>query len=450
LSPAAASKVFTSIVHGRNLNSQYWLCDLTGRVTATTNVETRFGENVMDFIPIIHDLVFDALIFNGSLTQILNCPVLKSIYYDRWLSADSFSERATFLLLRMRILMSKDSIMFDDDDQDYAKLKRFARGDRHPDSADGFSEGYAKIAVTREDQRLCQEIIGICHSVVLDSSCPVISREFDLNAEIMKLFEVDSLNNSRDKTFQYNLVIYTNGDVEGNLDDSEVFKEPEVSSKIHFRSIPLCPADYSQVASSVHDEFLVRSRSPSEVSLCEIDFDESIPIEMMDSIVYIPAHKADPRPLGTAHLYDEIPVHGDLPEIIINTTPPVIPALTPGVAIGPSSPEITPGVVTTPSPGVVINPSPGVVINPSPKVTGPTSPVIEDPITDPDLDISFGIGGGSNEKQKKKFAFKPSKVKVTTPNYTTWIIVGIAVICLLAVLVGVLFYFGALKTENNE
>jgi hypothetical protein len=127
ISSKHASAVLKDLVNVENVNtkSKFWLCDLSGNVTATN--DSGKDDNVLDFIPQIQDLIFDLLIFNGSLSQILSNQNLHKIYESKWLKSENFENRAIFLRLRMKVLMEKDRI-FEEDDQELDKLKKYSLG----------------------------------------------------------------------------------------------------------------------------------------------------------------------------------------------------------------------------------------------------------------------------------------------------------------------------------
>ena len=67
--------------------SYFWLCDLAGNVVIS-NDESSAGNifDVKKFESIVERLIFDLLIFNGSLPQILGTLKLKLIYEEEWLA----------------------------------------------------------------------------------------------------------------------------------------------------------------------------------------------------------------------------------------------------------------------------------------------------------------------------------------------------------------------------
>lgn len=140
VSPKHASKIINQL-YDNDITSTYWLCDLSGSVTTTNDSETERGENVLDFIPQIGNLMFDLLTFNGSLPHILANPKLKVIY-DNWLKSVNFKTRAIFLRLRMKVLMEKEKEIFEANDQNLGCLKSLSLGIQN--SAEGVVDGIVK------------------------------------------------------------------------------------------------------------------------------------------------------------------------------------------------------------------------------------------------------------------------------------------------------------------
>ena len=110
--------------------SNLWLCNLAGDIIQTSDLETRIGSNILDTFPDSKDLLFDALIFNGSLDQILSSEVLKSIYYGKWLNELNYQCRSKFLLLRLHFLSDKDKYTFSLKNEHINALKKAALGQR--------------------------------------------------------------------------------------------------------------------------------------------------------------------------------------------------------------------------------------------------------------------------------------------------------------------------------
>jgi hypothetical protein len=146
ISTKHASKVLKDIGKHKYSSSQFWLCDLSGAVSATNNSD-GIGHNVLDFIPQIREMIFDLLIFNGSLPHILCNPILKSLYYNKWLQAENFQHRAIFLRLRMKFLIEKDQEIFEKNNSDLGKLKKYSMGDKNPSLHDNFFHVYPKEPV---------------------------------------------------------------------------------------------------------------------------------------------------------------------------------------------------------------------------------------------------------------------------------------------------------------
>ena len=165
ISPEHASKAFKDIKsgHGRLCeNSEFWLCDLAGDIVISTQrtAETvRNIFNVAGFESIIEKLIFDLLIYNGSLPQILSNSKLKMLYKNDWLIDDNFKDRASFLLVRMKVLLEKNLCMFEDYDEEYSALKQYSLGNNNPDRNISRSDGYPKelnpLLHSRFDQLRC-------------------------------------------------------------------------------------------------------------------------------------------------------------------------------------------------------------------------------------------------------------------------------------------------------
>lgn len=193
LSSAQASEAYERISTRTDSNpTSYWLCDLSGMVIISDDSETHKGENVIDVIPAARDLIFDALLFNGSLQQILANPVLNKIYTERWLGAENFKERAIFLLLRMKVLLNKDKMMFEDDDPDYEVLKQHAEGRRKRDTSTSF-EGYIKEKLSVEDFNNENDISALEHDHDISDLLT-----FNIIKEIRSLFHLPETQNQKD------------------------------------------------------------------------------------------------------------------------------------------------------------------------------------------------------------------------------------------------------------
>jgi hypothetical protein len=171
-------------------DSKYWLCDLSGTVTATNDTGTGRGDNVLDFIPQIDKLMFDLLTFNGSLPQILAHPKLKAIY-DDWLKSEHFKLRAMFLRLRMKALMEKEKEIFEEDDQNLKFLQDLSMGIKN--SSESVVAEYPKGAIDFDFETQKMALLGINstnqESFSLGLAQTVII-EFDINSEIRQLFKI--------------------------------------------------------------------------------------------------------------------------------------------------------------------------------------------------------------------------------------------------------------------
>jgi hypothetical protein len=197
VSPKHAYLLYDRMNHTAQ-DSKFWLCDLSGTVSQTNLIlDENIGQNVLDFIPGARYLIFDILIFNGSLPQILKNPILRNIYENEWLKADTFKERATFLLLRMRILLEKDFVMFDADDVDILNLKKLAMGKRNPTAIKTGAEEYPKAKVLESFEKSVITRLKLTLSFG-DYSTKQTTKKFDLYAEILKLFKIteSTINNN--------------------------------------------------------------------------------------------------------------------------------------------------------------------------------------------------------------------------------------------------------------
>lgn len=168
ISPIHASKAYKDILDlksNNRLSTHYWLCDLFGDVIITTfsassdSIPVKNILNIYEWGNNIGRLTFDLLIFNGSLSQILENPSLKDIYYNEWLNNEKFKERATFLRLRMKALAEKDTHIFEDDDEELRKLEEFSMGKIVKDKPIIGHDIYAKVAVNEDLQSSFAQLI---------------------------------------------------------------------------------------------------------------------------------------------------------------------------------------------------------------------------------------------------------------------------------------------------
>lgn len=83
LSPKYAAIILGEIGNIETSEYYLWLCDLSGKVTVSNDPETRNGSDIIEIIPKSDQLIFDALVFNGSLPQILGHKTLKNIYQEK-------------------------------------------------------------------------------------------------------------------------------------------------------------------------------------------------------------------------------------------------------------------------------------------------------------------------------------------------------------------------------
>jgi hypothetical protein len=297
ISSKHASNVIENI--GLYDSSKFWLCDLSGSVTATNDSETERGQNVLDFILQIDNLMFDLLAFNGSLQQILLNPKLKVIYYN-WLNSENFEKRAIFLRLRMKALMSKEAEMFEIDDHDLGLLKKFSLGIKN--TADSLVDGYPKAAIDVDFEIKSMALLKITprsHRILeISQNSPI---EFDLDEEIRKILKItkEEESNSSESAgpdFVFEQVEFTTYD--DDLDKREI-----PSTKTTTRAI-IKIADYPMASENVRQES-VNEEPVIEVLDNEILVNESMadyqepalteldPIEMTEIIVN---HKFNPNP----------------------------------------------------------------------------------------------------------------------------------------------------------
>ena len=129
------SKHFAEIIYRDLISSSYpdndwtfWLCDLSGHITATSQGQTDKG-NILDVVPNAIYLIFDGLLFNGSLGNIVMSEKLNKIYENEWLNNSNFMNRAIFLLLRMKLLDDKVNHTLSITSEIYRKIERAAKGD---------------------------------------------------------------------------------------------------------------------------------------------------------------------------------------------------------------------------------------------------------------------------------------------------------------------------------
>ena len=107
--------------------SKFWLCDLSGRITESSE-RASVRKNVLELIPATINLFFDILIFNGSLDHILRSHHLNNLF-KLWLDDKNFQNRASFLLLRMKALADKSTRILALDDPNMKFLRRASSGD---------------------------------------------------------------------------------------------------------------------------------------------------------------------------------------------------------------------------------------------------------------------------------------------------------------------------------
>lgn len=103
-----------------------WICNLSGKIKWSSTVPNS-TQNILILLPQVKELVFDVLLLNGSLPQILANPILYEIYREKWLKTRG-AEKAKFLLKRLKD-MGKDEIVFEESDEELIYLKNLAEGE---------------------------------------------------------------------------------------------------------------------------------------------------------------------------------------------------------------------------------------------------------------------------------------------------------------------------------
>ena len=172
-------------------NSQFWLCDLSGSVTATTDAETQIGTNILNFMPESEQIIFDLLIFNGSLSQILSNSKLLQIYSLKWLNNRNFRERAMFLRLRMKFLQNKDCQTFEFEDKNLEILRQLSNGQKTSASQTTVN-GYPKAPISEEyENEMRSKLERLEISIKLE---PKVSIEFDADTEILSFITLNPQN----------------------------------------------------------------------------------------------------------------------------------------------------------------------------------------------------------------------------------------------------------------
>jgi hypothetical protein len=150
LSTESANEVLSDKDSIMSKTSTFWMCDLSGTISATSDLFSAPGDNILDLIPKSRILLFDLLIFNGSLDIILSSKHLKRIYLNFWLKSPNYQLRARFLLLRMKVLAEKANFAFGPGNKQITILNRAARGDKDILSNLKMSSGaFKKLPITQ-------------------------------------------------------------------------------------------------------------------------------------------------------------------------------------------------------------------------------------------------------------------------------------------------------------
>jgi len=230
------------------------------------------------------------LAFNGSLPQILGNPKLKAIY-ENWLKTENFEKRAIFLRLRMKVLMAKETEMFEIDDRDLGLLKKFSLGIQN--AAESVVDGYPKEAIVADFEAQKIDLLKITSSnqqtLRFTQIYPI---EFDLDAEIRLLLKITGENSRKIEgpEFFHGLEDLITYDV--NFDQSEI------PTKIPSKRAIINISEYSMAVKKIND-VKVKEETVREVLDTDIIVDDSIaeyeevaltriePINMTEIFVYL-------------------------------------------------------------------------------------------------------------------------------------------------------------------
>ena len=203
ISPEHAAQTYKDIERisiKRACLSYFWLCDLSGDVIITNGKPSEGVKNIFDiskFKTIIEKLIFDLLIFNGSLLQILANLKLESLYKEDWLASEDFKNRAIFLRLRMKVLKEKDLYIFENDEE-YLNLHLYSSGIRPAEMVRNFYDGYPKEALNLPIQSIFdQEEHGKAVEILGNNGLTTIENE------IARIFEITLENEADESCFDF-------------------------------------------------------------------------------------------------------------------------------------------------------------------------------------------------------------------------------------------------------
>lgn len=139
----------------------FWLCDLSGSVSITNDPQSRPGEIIYNLIPQVDLPIFDLLIFNGSLDQILASSRLYEIYQNRWIQRENSENCSKFLLLRMHCLAKKAQFIFPANSSEISTLKKLSQGIKVNRSREALASTFYNKPAISESSRL-PTLISAC------------------------------------------------------------------------------------------------------------------------------------------------------------------------------------------------------------------------------------------------------------------------------------------------
>jgi len=279
ISPKHASIILKDMKNYDFNNDKFWICDLSGAITATNGNSDEKGENIMNFIPQSKMMIFDLLVFNGSFDQIIKSVFLKDIYKRIWISSDHFKERAIFLRIRMKILMEKDAEIFEDDDSEIGMLRNYSLGVSDPSFSEVTIDGYPKPPVNSEYETKVKLRLRLglkSHTSEREQVRETV--HFDLNREIELLFGFE-FQGDESKPLDIKLGLQPNS-IFGNvdLDLSETITRSHVERElIHFPEIPK-EKEISEIESiGISSNDIVTETDDDPITSYDIDIDNDMP-----------------------------------------------------------------------------------------------------------------------------------------------------------------------------
>lgn len=254
-------------------HQKFWICDLSGTITATNGNIDEKGENIMEFIPQSRMMIFDLLIFNGPFDHILNNNFMKDIYQRIWVKSEHFKERALFLRARMNILMTKDIEIFEKDDSDLGMLRNYSLGDPNPSNSEIVVDGYPKNPVNPNFEKIVKQKL-ILKSVSFDPIQAAGKVKFDLHQELELLFgyqcSFDESHNFVPELGLQSNSIFANID----LDPSETITKPGIEREIiHFPELDEILQDSNSTEISSNESLSEFDSSDSITNVIDVDIE---------------------------------------------------------------------------------------------------------------------------------------------------------------------------------